>query len=194
MHLSLVAGLKILQLLCLTSCRLDVASDLLPSCGITSNSNSYSFCNCLDGLQRQGICIAHSMCVGFWTVPGNVPWLVTVVTSPRGVLGLRMIQVHGLQVCSQLAAGGRGCGWRAGGGWSRGRWSDRACWSCSGVLGHCCLRTGGIESPPLVVKDRGLALPLSPSPGHQTQLVDALPQVQVEHLLEMVDQPDISQP
>ena len=60
--------------------------------------------------QRQYICVAHSMCMGFQTVAGNVPWLVTVVTGPRGVLGLHMIQVHGLQVCSQLAAGGRGHG------------------------------------------------------------------------------------
>ncbi len=29
--------------------------------------------------------------MGFWTVPGDVPWLVTVVTGPRGVLGLHMI-------------------------------------------------------------------------------------------------------
>src|SRR5260370_254329 len=108
-HLLLVVGLKILQLLCLASCGLDVASDLLSSHGISSDSNSYSFCDCLDGLQRQGVCVAHSMCTGFWTVLGNVPQLVTVVTGPR-VLGLHMIQVHGLQVCSQLAAGGGGHG------------------------------------------------------------------------------------
>ena len=52
----------------------------------------------------------HSMCTGFQAVLGNVPWLVTVVAGPRGVLGLHMIQVHGLRVHSQLAAGGRGCG------------------------------------------------------------------------------------
>ncbi len=34
------------------------------------------------------------------------------------------------------------------------------------VLGCCHLRAGSIESPPLVVKNRGLALPLNPSPGH----------------------------
>ncbi len=60
------------------------------------------------GLWRQGVCIAHLMHAGFWTVPGNVPQLVTVVTGPRWVLGLHTIQVHGLQVHSQLAAGGRG--------------------------------------------------------------------------------------
>src|SRR5258708_5786166 len=105
-----VAGLKILQLLCLASCRLSVASDLLSSHGITSNSNSYGFHNCLDGLQRQGVYVAHSMCTGFQAVLGDVPQLVTVVAGPRGVLGLRMIQVHGLRVCSRLAAGGRGHG------------------------------------------------------------------------------------
>src|SRR5258708_40249354 len=51
---------------------------------------------------------------------------------------------------------------------------------------------GSIESPPLVVKNRGLALPLNPSPGHQAQSIDALPQAGVECLLEVVDQPNIS--
>ncbi len=89
MHLSPVADLKILQLLCLASHGLDVTSDPLSSHGITSNSNSYGFCDCLDGLWRQGVCIAHLMCMGFQTVLGDVPWLVTVVTGPRWVLGLR---------------------------------------------------------------------------------------------------------
>ncbi len=40
--------------------------------------------------------------------------------------------------------------------------------------------------------NRGLALPLNPSPGHWAQSIDALPQVGVEHLLEVVDQPDVS--
>ena len=60
------------------------------------------------------------------------------------------------------------------------------------VLGHHHLRVSGIESPPLVVKNRGLMLPLNPSPGHQVQSIDALPQVGVERLLEVVDQPDVS--
>ena len=82
----LVAGLRILQLLCLASCGLDVASDLLSSHGISSNSDSYSFHDHLDGFQRQGVCIVHSMCTGLWTVMGDVPWLVTVVTDPWGFL------------------------------------------------------------------------------------------------------------
>ena len=80
-------------------------------------------------------------------------------------------------------------------GWSGGRWSRGAHWGCGGggkVLGRHHLRAGSIELPPLVVQDRGLALPLSPSPGHWMQLVNALPQVGVEHLLEVVDQSDIS--
>src|SRR5258708_12672099 len=83
-HVSAVAGLKILQLLCLDSHVLNVTSDLLSSCGITSDSNSYSFHDCLDGLWRQGVCIAHSMHTGFWTVLGDVPQLVTVLTGPTG--------------------------------------------------------------------------------------------------------------
>src|SRR5258707_1608110 len=61
-----------------------------------------------------------------------------------------------------------------------------------GVLGCCHLRAGSIESPPLVVKNRSLMLPLNPSPGHWAQSIDALPQVGVEHLLEVVDQPNVS--
>ena len=54
----------------------------------------------------------------------------------------------------------------------------RACWGHGGgggVLGHHHLRAGSIESPPLVVENRGLALPLNPSPGHWAQSIDALP-------------------
>src|SRR5260221_4088657 len=43
---------------------------------------------------------------------------------------------------------------------------------------------GSVEPSPLVVKDGGLALPLSPSPGHWMQSVDVLPQAGVECLLE----------
>ena len=123
------------------------------------------------------------MHAGFQTVPGNVPWLVTVVAGLRWVLGLHTIQVHGLWVCSQFAAGGRG------------RQSGGVCWGHGGgggVLGHHHLRAGSIESPPLVVKNRSLMLPLNPSPGHQAQSIDALPQAGVERLLEVVDQPNVS--
>src|SRR5258708_35201387 len=109
-HLAPVADLKLLQLLCLTYRGVDVASDPLSSHGITSDSNPYGFCDCLDGLWRQGVCIAHLMCAGFQTVLGNVPQLVTIVAGPRWVLGLHMIQVHGLRVCSWFAAGGGGHG------------------------------------------------------------------------------------
>src|SRR5260370_22420311 len=85
-------------------------SPVTSSHGITSDSNPYSFRDCLDGLWRQGVCIAHSMRMGFQTVPGNVPQLVTIVAGPRWVLGLRMIQVHGLWVRSWFAAGGGGHG------------------------------------------------------------------------------------
>src|SRR5258708_8448962 len=104
MHLLPVVGLKILQLLCLTSCGLDVTSDPPSSHGITSNSNPYGFCNCLDGLWRQGVCIVHLMHAGFWTVPGNVPQLVTIVAGPSWVLGLHTTQVHRLHVRSCLAS------------------------------------------------------------------------------------------
>src|SRR5258708_195523 len=72
-----------------------------------------------------------------------------------------------------------------------------ACWGHGRggrVLGHHHLRAGSIELPPLVVKNRGLVLPLNPSPGHWAQLIDALPQSGVEHLLKVVDQPNISSP
>src|SRR5258708_21954881 len=193
-HLLLVAGLKSLELLCLASHGLDIASDPLSSHGITSDSNSYGFHDCLDGLWRQRVCIVHSMHAGFRTVLGDVPWLVTVVTGPRWVLGLCTIEVHGLQVCSRLAAGGGGHG-SVSRGWSGERWSSRVHWGHGGgggVLGCCHLRAGSIESPPLVVKNRGLALPLNPSPGHWAQSINALPQAGVECLLEVVDQSDVS--
>ena len=186
----LAAGLKILQLLCLTSCRLNVAHGPLSFCGITSDSNPYGFRNCLDGLWRQGVCVVHSLCMGFQTVPGNVPWLVTVVTDPRGVLGLCTIQVHGLWF-SWLADGGGRCRGQAGRGLSRGGRSNRAHQGCGRVLRHCCLRAGGVEPPPLVVEDGGLTLPFDPSPGHQLQSVDTLPQAGVEHLLEVMDKSNI---
>ena len=68
-------------------------------------------------------------------------------------------------------------------------------WDCGRggrVLGCCHLRVGGVELPPLVIKNGGFALPLSPSPRHQVQSVNALPQVGVEHLLKVVDQSNIS--
>ncbi len=65
-------------------------------------------------------------------------------------------------------------------------------WGCGRVLGCCHLRVGGIESPPLVIKNRSLMLPLNPSPGHQVQSVNALPQVGVESLLEVVDESNVS--
>ena len=81
----LVADLKILWFI---TNRLNLINSLVSSCGILSDSNLHGFCDHLDGFQRQYICVAHSMCMGFQTVAGNVPWLVTVVTDLRWVLGL----------------------------------------------------------------------------------------------------------
>ena len=53
------------------------------------------------------------------------------------------------------------------------------------------LRAGGVEPPPLVVKDGSLVLPFDPSPGHRPQSVDTLPQAGVECLLEVVDKSDV---
>ncbi len=50
---------------------------------------------------------------------------------------------------------------------------------------------GSIELSPLIIEDRGLMLPFGPSPGHWMQLVDVLPQVGVECLLEVVDQSNV---
>src|SRR5260221_300128 len=97
----------------------------------------------------------------------------------------------GCRSAAGLLLGVEGMGERVKGGVEEGR----ACWGHGRggrVLGRHCLRAGSIESPPLVVKNRSLMLPLNPSPGHWAQLIDALPQVGVEHLLEVVDQPNIS--
>ena len=66
------------------------------------------------------------------------------------------------QMESEMIGDGRGC-------------ADKA-YHDNGVL-HCCchLGVGSIELSPLVVKDRGLVLPLSPSPGHWMQSVDGIP-------------------
>ncbi len=88
MHFSLVADLKILQFV---TNRLDLINSLISLCGIPSDSDLHGFHDHLGGFWRQYVCIAHSMCTGFWTVVGNVPWLVTVVTDLRWVLGLHLI-------------------------------------------------------------------------------------------------------
>jgi len=94
-----------------------------------------------------------------------------------------------LQSWSGVEAEGAEWRWKgsevARGGWRRGR--EVIPWHLISyhiwVLCHFILFTPS----PLVVEDRGLMLPLSPSPGHQMQLVDVLPQVGVECLLEVVD-------
>src|SRR5258707_891854 len=90
-----------------------------------------------------------------------------------------------------LLVGAEGMGEQVEGGVEEGR----AHWGHGGgggVLGHHHLRAGSIELPPLVVKNRSLTLPLNPSPGYWVQSIDALPQAGVEHLLEVVDQPNVS--
>ncbi len=57
----------------------------------------------------------------------------------------------------------------------------------TGFLVIIVIWAGGIEPSPLVVKDGGLMLPLSPSPGHWTQSIDVLPQAGVECLLKVMD-------
>src|SRR5258708_4653088 len=87
----------------------------------------------------------------------------------------------GQEEWSRRRVGQREVGW-----WNTlGLWQR---WQGSWVL----LSAGGIESPPLVIKNGGFVLPLSPSPRHQAQLVNALPQAGVECLLEVVDQSNIS--
>src|SRR5260221_121805 len=95
---------------------------------------------------------------------------------------------------ANLLLGVGGMGERVEDGAEGGRAAEHAHWGHGGggrVLGCHHLRAGSIELPPLVVKNRGLALPLNPSPGHWAQSIDALPQVGVEHLLKVVDQPDV---
>src|SRR5258707_15704877 len=79
----------------------------------------------------------------------------------------------GCRSTAGLLLGAEGMGERVEGGVEEGR----ACWGHGGggrVLGHHRLRAGGIELPPLVIKNRSLMLPLNPSPGHQVQSVNAL--------------------
>src|SRR5258708_3591734 len=97
----------------------------------------------------------------------------------------------GCRAAASLLLGAEGMGERVEGGAEGGRvhWGHGG---GGGVLGCHHLRVGSIESPPLVVKNRSLALPLNPSPGHWVQSIDALPQAGVERLLEVVDQPDVS--
>ena len=46
---------------------------------------------------------------------------------------------------------------------------------------------GVLEPPPLVVEQGGLALPLCPSGWHRLKPVDALSEVGIDHLLEMIN-------
>src|SRR5258708_37756378 len=102
------------------------------------------------------------MCTGFQTVLGNVPQLVTIVAGLRWVLGLHMIQVHGLWVCSWFAAGGRGHG-GVSGGWGRGRWRGGGHWGDGGGGGGCGHGLMGgwrNEWPPSGCHDKRLMPPL----------------------------------
>src|SRR5258708_4184554 len=93
-----------------------------------------------------------------------------------------VVQVHRL-------GGWRCCGGGRlgeGGGCSSGR-SDNRRGAEQGQLSGGSLWLGVSESPPLVVEQGGLVFPLCPSGWHRLELVDALLEVGVDHLLELIN-------
>ena len=51
---------------------------------------------------------------------------------------------------------------------------------------------GVSESPPLVVEQGGLALPLCPSGGHGLESVDVFLEAGVDHLLKMINKANVA--
>src|SRR5260221_541355 len=93
-----------------------------------------------------------------------------------------VVQVHRL-------GGWRCCGSRRlgeGGGCGSGRSDDRR-GAEQGRLSGGSLWLGVLESPPLVVKQGGLAFPLCPSGWHRLEPVDALLEAGVDCLLELIN-------
>src|SRR5260221_689922 len=93
-----------------------------------------------------------------------------------------VVQVHrlgGWRHCSGRRLGeGGGCG---------GSGSDDRRGAEQGQLSSGSLWLGVSEPPPLVVEQGGLALPLCPSGWHRLKPVDALSEVGMDHLLEMIN-------
>src|SRR5258708_26635762 len=96
-----------------------------------------------------------------------------------------VVQVHRLGGwrCSSGRRPGEGGGGRGGG--SGG--SDNRRGAEQGRLSGGSLWLGVLEPPPLVVKQRGLALPLCPSGWHGLKPVDALLEVGMDCLFEMIN-------
>src|SRR5258707_3990640 len=115
----------------------------------------------------------------------NVAWFATVEakTTTRVFLHwVGVVQVHRL-------GGWRHCGSRRlgeGGGCGCGR-SDNRRGVEQGWLSGGSLQLGVLESPPLVVKQGGLAFPLCPSGWHRLKPVDALLEAGVDCLLELIN-------
>src|SRR6266436_192301 len=115
----------------------------------------------------------------------NVAWFATVEAKTATRVFLHQVgavQVHrlgGWRHCSsrRLEEGG-GCG---------GSGSDDRRGAEQGWLSSGSLQLGVLEPPPLVVKQGGLALPLCPSGWHRLKPVDALSEVGMDHLLEMIN-------
>src|SRR5258708_11021212 len=93
-----------------------------------------------------------------------------------------VVQVHRLGGWRHCSSGRLGEGGGCGGSGSGDRRGAEQGWLSSGSL-----RLGVSEPPPLVVKQGGLALPLCPSGWHRLKLVDALSEVGMDHLLEMIN-------
>src|SRR5258707_6011552 len=93
-----------------------------------------------------------------------------------------VVQVHRLGGWRHCGGGRLGEGGGCGGSGSDNRRGVEQGWLSGGSL-----QLGVLEPPPLVVEQGGLALPLCPSGWHGLKLVDALLEVGMDHLLEMIN-------
>src|SRR5258708_3774427 len=114
----------------------------------------------------------------------NVAWFATV--EAKTAMRVFLHQVGAVQV---HRLGGWRCGGSGrpgeGGGSSSG--SDERRGAEQGQLSGGSLWLGVLEPPPLVVKQRGLALPLCPSGWHGLKPVDALLEVGMDCLFKMIN-------
>src|SRR5258708_1874731 len=118
----------------------------------------------------------------------NVAWFATVEakTAMRVFLHqVGVVQVHRLG--GRRHSGGRRLGEGGGGRGGSGGGSDNRRGVEQGWLSGGSLQLGVSEPPPLVVEQGGLALPLCPSGWHGLKLVDALLEVGMDCLLEMIN-------
>src|SRR5258708_18399016 len=115
----------------------------------------------------------------------DVAWFATVEakTATRVFLHwVGVVQVHRLGGWRHCSGGRLGEGGGCSGGGSDDRRGAEQGWLSGGSLW-----LGVLELPPLVVKQGGLALPLCPSSWHRLEPVDALSEVGMDCLFEMIN-------